>query len=457
MSVKAEFKVNEYLTLRLEGEETVIYVSGKRFKLCKYLFLIFEGSSRGLANMDESIDEAAERFSNRLEGREVTPDDLGLTGGQIYWGHCSNLQAWHEHDYDPRLLHSNLSFPLLEKLAQAGDERAKLRLAYEVQQRWVKGTEATREFLIQGEYLHYLSRDKLAEVYDEVLCERDAAVLKRLFEDLDLNPYSMWAPTGKTLGEAMERWERIHSFPDEELLTENGRVVHLYADLKNLEIFPDLLLELTGLKILEIPNSPRVPEAITRLEKLELLSIGSDEDVSAVGGLERLKGLAVGGKDRNSLPASFSNLKNLEHLSFGDKFEEVPECIRYMKKLKYLSMGGREITELPDFLFGLKELRVLNVGNKRLAELPPDVSKLKNLTQLIISGNCLEELPTELRSLPLEYLDVARNPLKEFPAFLLEIPTLKILLNDKNLKGYPERVDGFEIRESGIERKKKQR
>ncbi len=35
----SKFKVNKYITLRLENSKTVIYVRGKKFQQCKYLFL----------------------------------------------------------------------------------------------------------------------------------------------------------------------------------------------------------------------------------------------------------------------------------------------------------------------------------------------------------------------------------------------------------------------------------
>ena len=48
-----------------------------------------------------------------------------ITPEQEFWGHRSNIQAWVECEYDTRLLHSNLSFPLLKALSDAGDPKAK--------------------------------------------------------------------------------------------------------------------------------------------------------------------------------------------------------------------------------------------------------------------------------------------------------------------------------------------
>ena len=106
-----EFKINEYLKLKLEGKKTVIYVDGKEFMQCKYLFLnVPIRKAEGAEEVDEigSIDEAAEKLSRRTEGGRTIIDPE-----TEFWGHCSNLQAWAENGYDTRLLHSNLAFPLL--------------------------------------------------------------------------------------------------------------------------------------------------------------------------------------------------------------------------------------------------------------------------------------------------------------------------------------------------------
>ena len=51
-----EFKVNEYLTLKLENDETIIYVAGKRFMQCKYLLLDISAEDINSFDDVESID-----------------------------------------------------------------------------------------------------------------------------------------------------------------------------------------------------------------------------------------------------------------------------------------------------------------------------------------------------------------------------------------------------------------
>ncbi|MHA1436845.1 MAG: hypothetical protein ACTSPD_04670 [Promethearchaeota archaeon] len=122
--LKQEFIVNNFITVKLEDNKTVIYIDGKPFRQCKYLLLNIPIDKISAFEDIESIDEASEKLNTKLE-EDITPDDLGLSPEEEFWGHCSNLQAWAENDYDTRLLHRSLAFPLLKKLVDVGDPTAK--------------------------------------------------------------------------------------------------------------------------------------------------------------------------------------------------------------------------------------------------------------------------------------------------------------------------------------------
>ena len=121
-----EFKINEYLTIKLRRGKTVIYVKDRRFRQCKYLFLnIPVDNVEDFYDID-SIDEAAEKLDHSLEGEraEEYSSNIQISKEEEFWGHCSNIHAWVENNYDTRLLHSNLAFPLLDRLTKAGDSQA---------------------------------------------------------------------------------------------------------------------------------------------------------------------------------------------------------------------------------------------------------------------------------------------------------------------------------------------
>lgn len=170
-----EFKINEFITIKLvSGNQTVIYIKDEEFRNCKFL-LIVNPQDDELLNQIDSIDEAGEILSRQLE-TGTTPADLGITAEQEFWGHCSNIQAWVESDYDTRLLHSNLSFPLLLRLSEVGDPRAKKVLKDEIAIRFLSGYLPVATYLLDNDYLNYLSdeeRETLFEEFKEIASDPD--------------------------------------------------------------------------------------------------------------------------------------------------------------------------------------------------------------------------------------------------------------------------------------------
>ena len=163
-TILEEFKVNEFLNLRLEQKEnkrpiTFIYVAGTQFRPCKYLLLtINPDDAEGLKNID-SIDEAIERLDKSHEKRYLRSDENIARfpdPREEFWGHCSNLQAWFEHDYDTKILQSSFSFPLLKELSEAGDPLAKNAFNEEISRRFTSNYVPVMKFLLENQYLSYL-------------------------------------------------------------------------------------------------------------------------------------------------------------------------------------------------------------------------------------------------------------------------------------------------------------
>ncbi|MCK4285199.1 MAG: hypothetical protein KAX18_03305 [Candidatus Lokiarchaeota archaeon] len=147
------FKINDYLELRLEENHTNIYVKGKLFRQCKYLLLNIHMGNIEKYEGIESIDEAVKTLDHTLERSH---DGL-IPPETEFWGHCSNLQVWAESDYDTRLIHSNLVFPLLERLYQAGDKIATKVFKEEIAKRYESGYRPVIEYLKKNNYLKIFS------------------------------------------------------------------------------------------------------------------------------------------------------------------------------------------------------------------------------------------------------------------------------------------------------------
>lgn len=177
-----KFEVNDHLSLKLESDKTIIYVAGERFNQCKYLLLIIQDK---IATDIGSIDEVAEISSKALEIK-VKPVGLGLAPEQEFMAHCSNLQAWAEHDYDTRLLHSNLAFPLLKALKEVNDGKARKAYGKEIINRFLKGTEKIRKFLLDEDYVYEISFADQLDLFKKIdLSKNEYSLLKRILFQLD--------------------------------------------------------------------------------------------------------------------------------------------------------------------------------------------------------------------------------------------------------------------------------
>ncbi len=170
-----EYKINDYMTLKLVGRgdyrKTHIFVNNYKFLQCMYILLNIDKDNLSSTDKIDSIDEAVERLDHSLE--DSFSRSSNIPPETIFFAHCSNIQAWVEYDYDTRLLHRNLAFPLLKRLADAGDSIAKKAFKREIAKRFDKGNENTRMFLIDTGYLNYLTPEELMAIvsedtYDEI-------------------------------------------------------------------------------------------------------------------------------------------------------------------------------------------------------------------------------------------------------------------------------------------------
>ncbi|MFX0103366.1 MAG: hypothetical protein ACFFCS_27645 [Candidatus Hodarchaeota archaeon] len=156
-----EYKVNDYITLKLEGGKTAIYVDGRRFNHCMQLVLTIPASDVEKTNDYDSIDEIASYF------KSTGGDKFSISWIHEFWAHCSNLQAWVDNGYDTRLLHRSLAFPLLKELVDAGDDQAKGALRTEIISRISSGFITVMLYLSELGYLKYLDSSDIWKLLQE--------------------------------------------------------------------------------------------------------------------------------------------------------------------------------------------------------------------------------------------------------------------------------------------------
>jgi len=178
-----EFRVSDYLVLKLENNRTNIYVGGRLFNHCKYLLLNINCNEFKEYDELESIDEAAEKLGDPMHG--IGFQKYHVSPKTEFWGHCSNIQAWYENKYDTRLLHRNLAFPLLKALIKTGDPLAKKVLKEEIAQRLESGYPSVVLYLIKENYLNYLNQDELNTIFENPKFQKN---LSKWFNDSKLIP-----------------------------------------------------------------------------------------------------------------------------------------------------------------------------------------------------------------------------------------------------------------------------
>ncbi len=160
------YRISEHLSLKLKRDKSdgenprfVIYVDDKPFLSCMcLLFTIEKDKIHNLDNIS-SIDELDEN-DERDADYYISVDEIPAE--ERFWAHRSNIQAWVVHNYDTRLLHRNLAFPLLKKLTEAGDLTAKKVFKEEIAKRYSSGHPSVQEYLKEEGYLNFLSEEELA-------------------------------------------------------------------------------------------------------------------------------------------------------------------------------------------------------------------------------------------------------------------------------------------------------
>ena len=175
-----EFKVNSYITLKLEYDKTEIYIAEERFIQCKHLLLNipYKGFYHNLTDI-ESIDEAEEKLKAvRRNPKENIVMKVPMPEGE-FWGHCSNLQVWAENNYNTRILHRNIGFPLLRRLVEVGDPKAKQVFKEEICKRLEEGNISVINYLREEQYLEYLNHE---EIMFSLLEAREAEFIRQIEE-----------------------------------------------------------------------------------------------------------------------------------------------------------------------------------------------------------------------------------------------------------------------------------
>ncbi|MHA1275300.1 MAG: hypothetical protein ACTSVV_03280 [Promethearchaeota archaeon] len=335
MNIKNEFKINEFLTLKLENNETNIYVLGKLFRSCTFLLLNIPIEKVSTFDMIDSIDEAADKLDHSMESLSDTKRIKLIPPEVEFWGHCSNLQVWYEHNYDTCLLRSNLAFPLLKALADAGDPLAKRVFKEEITKRFDSGYPPIVNYLIEERYHQYLTRKEL--LYS-LLIPEEAKIIEELDDFLNIivdikvkeKTRHLEQNKIKNIRNRIEKEYSLVLLPNQFSLSEEDKEKKVYEKRKYTFNYQSELLKaafsienkhVSKLKISWIPKDLEIPESIGRLKYLQELHLNDNK--------------------LDNIPIWIKNLKNLDIIDLGFnnfhkkqlyKDKKQKELIEYLNK-----------------------------------------------------------------------------------------------------------------------------
>lgn len=369
-----EFKVNEYITLKLESRKTNIYIKDKLFRQCKFLLLFLSIDNNLLLEKVDSIDKASESLNLSLDPNTeyMEPEMRELIDTirpeEEFWAHCSNLQVWIENGYDTRLLHRSLAFPLLKKLTEEGDLIARKRFKEEIGIRYFTGVKSVQTYLEEEGYLEFLNKEEIGSF--------------------------------------------IHSGVD--IINELEDILKIDLHVTNLrEYFTNVLIrngEIIGLDLSGL-NLKEIPDCIQRLKHLEIFSLV--------------------GNSIEEIPDWIGKLKLLKQLIVvNNKIKEVTKLIGKLLSLEVLNLAQNELEELPESIGNLFSLKELVLYNNQLKNLPYTIENLSSLEKIFIQRNLLSSLPESVKNLNnLISMNLNNNPINDLPASMCELSSLKKIWN----------------------------
>ncbi len=327
-----EFIVNKFFILRLEEGKTVLYVDSKPFIQCKYLLLQIPQEHVNDLNRVDSIDEASEKLSHILEPYDDFESIAKIDPETEFWAHCSNLQAWYENEYDTRLLHSNLAFPLLKKLTEVGDPFARKVFKEEIALRLESGYPSVIFFLIAEKYIDFLDRETFLL---SILNEKNAFTILEIEKSLKIK---------------------------------------LIAEYEDFSCDPDA-------------------NAFLFLERkvigLQLVDLNVNLVFDHIAELNYIRTLILGGCNLNKLPRSIEKLKNLTYLDLGEnELKAIPREIRNLTFIQEVYLGANNISDvcnIVEITKNLEFLRKIELRGNKIEILPEKLEQIKRDCNFVIN------------------------------------------------------------------------
>lgn len=227
-----------------------------------------------------------------------------------------------------------------------------------------------------------------------------------------------------------------------------GNVIELFMDSKNLDVLPPELGQLSLLIELDVNdnNLMELPNEIGELVNLIYLTLDDNflsELPNEIGKLIELNSLYSSNNKLIILPEQIGDLSNLDYLEIDDnQLTTLPSAIGKLSKLTHIELGFNKLTSIPPEIGQLISLEGIALLNNELTSLPKEIGKLSNLVNLSLTKNELTSIPPELGDLTsISFIFLNENKLTSIPKEIGKLTTLsRLSLAENLLTSIPQEV-----------------
>lgn len=175
------------------------------------------------------------------------------------------------------------------------------------------------------------------------------------------------------------------------------------------------MAEKTGVYARRAAGLTAVPEKVWAIANLRTLDLSENklpaENLKKLGGLSKLKTLAIDSNKLSSLPAELCTLNDLQSLSAAkNSLTALPDALGALGKLKTLNLSHNSLSSLPESMCAMVSLQTLDCSANKLQALPAGFGHLAALASAGFANNQLGALPSGLGGLKrLKDLDLRQN------------------------------------------------
>jgi len=237
---------------------------------------------------------------------------------------------------------------------------------------------------------------------------------------------------------------KLTEFPDAVLQLTNLKILNL--SMNQITAIPEVIGQLSNLRGLYLGDNQitSIPEDVGQLSNLTQFDLSDNQITSipeAIGKLLNLKQLDLSANHITQIPKTIGKLSNLTELDLSDnQIRAIPEALGQLSNLKELDLSSNEITSIPEDLGQLSNLTRLQLYSNQIRAIPEALGQLSNLTELFLWNNQIRAIPEALGQLSnLKELDLSNNQIRAIPEALGQLSNLIGLhLGDNQIRAIPE-------------------